>query len=41
MKSLLNALQEGRFVELPETTKDKAMHYLANLIEAMPELAPG
>ncbi len=41
MKSLLNALQEGRFVELPETNKDKALHYLATLIEAIPDLNPG
>jgi mannitol/fructose-specific phosphotransferase system IIA component (Ntr-type) len=41
MKTLLNALQEGRFVELPETNKDKALNYLANLIEAMPDLRPG
>jgi len=41
MKYLLNALQEGRFVELPETNKDKALNYLANLIEAMPDLTPG
>lgn len=41
MKNLLNALQEGRFVELPETNKEKALNYLANLIEAMPDLTPG
>jgi PTS system nitrogen regulatory IIA component len=41
MKNLLNALQEGRFVELPETNKEKALNYLANLIEAMPDLRPG
>jgi len=41
MKTLLNALQEGRFVELPETNKDKALNLLANLIEAMPDLRPG
>ena len=41
MKSLLNALQEGRFVELPETNKEKALHYLATLIEAVPDLNAG
>lgn len=41
MKTLLTALQEGRFVELPETNKDKVLNYLANLIEAMPDLSPG
>ncbi len=38
MKSLLNALQEGRLVELPETDKAKALEYLAHLIEAVPDL---
>ncbi len=41
MKYLLNALQDGRFVELPETNKEKALNYLANLIEATPEMRPG
>ena len=41
MKYLLNALQDGRFVELPETNKEKALNYLANLIEATPDLRPG
>jgi PTS system nitrogen regulatory IIA component len=41
MKNLINALQEGRFVELPETNKEKALNYLANLIEAMPDLTAG
>jgi nitrogen PTS system EIIA component len=41
MKNLLHALQEGRFVELPETNKEKALNYLANLIEAMPDITPG
>src|SRR5579862_6333632 len=41
MKSLLNALQDGRLVELPDTDKEKSLHYLAHLIEAVPELASG
>src|SRR5581483_3418273 len=41
MKNLLNALQEGRFVELPETNKEKVLHYLATLIEAVPDLNAG
>jgi len=41
MKSLLNALQEGRFVELPEGGKEAALHFLATLIEAIPDLNPG
>jgi len=39
MRSLLQALQEGRLVELPETDKDKSLQYLAHLIEAIPEVA--
>ncbi len=38
MRSLLNALQEGRLVELPDTDKAKSLEYLANLIEAVPAL---
>jgi len=41
MKSLLNALKEGRLVELPETDKDKSLQYLAHLIEAIPEIPGG
>jgi hypothetical protein len=40
MKSLLTALREGRLVELPDANKEKALEYLANLIEAVPDL-PG
>lgn len=40
MKSLLNALQEGRLVELPDSDKGKSLEYLAHLIEAVPDL-PG
>jgi mannitol/fructose-specific phosphotransferase system IIA component (Ntr-type) len=40
MKSLLTALQEGRLVELPTNDKGKALEFLANLIEAVPDL-PG
>ena len=38
MKSLLSALQEGRLVELPDPDKDKALEYLALLIEAIPDV---
>lgn len=38
MKSLLNALQEGRLVELPVNDKDKVLEYLALLIEAIPDI---
>jgi PTS system nitrogen regulatory IIA component len=37
MKSLLDALQEGRLIELPETDKEKSLHYLGTLIEAIPD----
>lgn len=40
MKSLLNALHEGRLVELPDTDKGKSLEYLANLLEAVPDLPP-
>ncbi len=38
MRSLLNALQDGRLVELPDTDKMKSLKYLAHLIEAIPEI---
>lgn len=38
MKSLLTALQEGRLIELPATDKAAALEYLANLIEAVPDI---
>ena len=38
MKSLLNALQEGRLIELPDNQKNKALEYLATLIEAIPDI---
>lgn len=41
MKSLLNALQEGRLVELPDDDKEKSLRYLAHLIEAVPEMGGG
>ncbi|MDE2292630.1 MAG: PTS sugar transporter subunit IIA [Elusimicrobia bacterium] len=39
MRSLLNALQEGRLVELPDQDKEKSLVFLAHLIEAVPDLA--
>jgi len=39
MKSILNALQEGRLIELPDEDKTKSLEYLAHLIEAVPDLA--
>ena len=40
MKSLLSALQEGRLVELPDPNKEKALEFLALLIEAIPDAHP-
>jgi len=41
MKSLLDALQEGRLIELPEADKEKSLQYLATLIEAIPDFRTG
>jgi len=38
MKSLLDALQEGRLVELPTNDKNKVLKYLALLLEAVPDI---
>jgi nitrogen PTS system EIIA component len=38
MKSVLNALQEGRLIELPDDDKTSALEYLAALIEAVPDI---
>ncbi|MEI6350630.1 MAG: PTS sugar transporter subunit IIA [Verrucomicrobiota bacterium] len=38
MKSLLDALQEGRLIELPDNSKSRALEYLATLIEAIPDI---
>jgi nitrogen PTS system EIIA component len=38
MRSLLDALQEGRLVELPDNDKEKALEFLALLIEAVPDI---
>ena len=40
MRSILNALQEGRLIELPDTDKTRSLEYLAHIIEAVPDL-PG
>jgi hypothetical protein len=37
MKSLLEALQEGRLIELPVNEKEKVFELLALLIEAIPD----
>ena len=38
MKALLNALQEGRLVELPDNIKSDALEFLGTLLEAIPEI---
>ena len=38
MKSLLDALDEGRLIELPDNHKTRALEYLAALIEAIPDI---
>jgi mannitol/fructose-specific phosphotransferase system IIA component (Ntr-type) len=39
MKSILTALQDGRLIELPETDKEKALRYMASILEAIPEVS--
>jgi len=41
MKSLLDALQEGRLIELPDTDKDTSLQFLGTLIEAIPDFRIG
>ena len=41
MQTLLDAIQEGRLIELPENGKDRALQILATLIEAVPSLPHG
>lgn len=41
MKCILNALQEGRFIELPNNDKFSAFSILASLIEAIPDIPRG
>ncbi len=41
MKTILDALQEGRLIELPDNNKENVLKYLANLIEAIPDIQAG
>lgn len=41
MKSILDALQEGRLIELPDNHKEHVLKYLASLIEAIPDIRAG
>src|ERR1700735_79678 len=38
MKCILDALHDGRLIELPDNNKTRALEYLATLIEAIPDL---
>jgi mannitol/fructose-specific phosphotransferase system IIA component (Ntr-type) len=38
MKCILDALHDGRLIELPDNHKQRALEYLATLIEAIPDL---
>lgn len=41
MRSILNALQDGRLFELPEAGKDRALEFLARIIDANPDIVLG
>jgi mannitol/fructose-specific phosphotransferase system IIA component (Ntr-type) len=41
MRSILNALQEGRLFELPETGKARALEFLARILDANPDIEVG
>src|ERR1035437_1547777 len=41
MRSILTALQEGRLFELPEAGKDRALEFLARIIDANPDIEVG
>ena len=41
MDSLLDALQEGRLIELPDNNRDDALHLLAHILEAIPSVPAG
>jgi nitrogen PTS system EIIA component len=41
MRSILTALQEGRLFELPEAGKDRALEFLARILDANPEIEVG
>lgn len=40
MDSILDALQEGRLLELPDNDKERSLKLLAHVIEAIPSLPP-
>jgi nitrogen PTS system EIIA component len=41
MRSILDALQDGRLFELPESGKDRALEFLARIIDANPDIVIG
>ncbi|HWA57480.1 MAG TPA: PTS sugar transporter subunit IIA [Gemmatimonadales bacterium] len=41
MDSLLDALQEGRLIELPDDTRDHGLRLLGHILEAIPSVPPG
>jgi len=41
MDTLLDALQEGRLIELPENNKEDALRFLAHILEAIPSVPTG
>jgi len=41
MRSILNALQEGRLFELPEAGKARALEFLARILDANPDIEVG
>lgn len=41
MDALLDALQEGRLIELPDNNKEAALQFLAHIMEANPSLPAG
>ena len=41
MRSILNALQDGRLFELPSVAKDAALEFLARILDANPDVEVG
>jgi nitrogen PTS system EIIA component len=41
MRSILNALHEGRLFELPDTDKTRALEFLARILDANPDIEVG
>jgi len=41
MRNILTALQEGRLFELPEAGKDRALEFLARVLDANPDIVVG